>query len=435
MLRLKSLEFVGFKSPDKIASVNFSDASISVIYGENGSGKTSFLKAISAFLSQDESTLATLGIKEIKCKYAFDEEVDQKESGHEKIEEFSVSRKEISFDWSKFLASPLKDSKSIAFGVERGISTQATKIEPEVIYEFFRRGTFLKRLNNNKMVPISMAREMADELAYFLRKRQFLNTDRSDFFDERLAHQNLQNIKLETVESLLLNHYRLARYTANIKIQSALFNTLAAAINLDDEIKPVAVDVLDRIFLYKPRLIEALTNEDAAEGNEFKSLIVKKLKSLTEENYIGEIEKKPLLHSLFANMIVELDREKLALSSINLLVDTFNDYLIEGKKLVVSGSEIYIAIDGGRHSIHDLSSGERHILTFLSLVLFIGQDRNFLIIDEPEISLNIMWQRELLALFSKLVPKTQIIVASHSPVLSRRHPEFLTPLVMKGGAK
>jgi len=49
--------------------------------------------------------------------------------------------------------------------------------------------------------------------------------------DENRAHQNFQNIKLENVEGLLLSHYRRARYAANLKIQSALFNTLSDAID------------------------------------------------------------------------------------------------------------------------------------------------------------------------------------------------------------
>jgi predicted ATP-dependent endonuclease of OLD family len=214
-----------------------------------------------------------------------------------------------------------------------------------------------------------------------------------------------------------------------LKIQSALFNTLSDAINgAESKAFSVPFDIYPSIIEYRSRLIEALTDEDATEGNQFKATIVKILGSLTESNFPSEIENKPLLGALFVNMIEELEKEKLALGAINLLVDTFNRYLIDNKKLVVSGTEIYVSIGDAQHSIHDLSSGERHILTFLSLVLFQGQDRDFLIIDEPEISLNITWQRQLLELFANLVPRTQIIVASHSPVLSKRHPEFLTPL-------
>jgi len=40
---------------------------------------------------------------------------------------------------------------------------------------------------------------------------------------------------------------------------------------------------------------------------------------------------------------------------------------------------------------------------------------DFILLDEPEISLDIEWQEKLLATISKLAPNSQIIVASHSP--------------------
>ena len=103
-------------------------------------------------------------------------------------------------------------------------------------------------------------------------------------------------------------------------------------------------------------------------------------------------------------------------------------YLINDKKLVINGHEVFVEIGDERHSVNELSSGERHILTFLALVLFEGQGRDFLVIDEPEISLNIKWQRELMALFAALLPSTQIIVASHSPALAKRNPNYLSEL-------
>nr|MCG4642063.1 ATP-binding protein [Bifidobacterium bifidum] len=84
------------------------------------------------------------------------------------------------------------------------------------------------------------------------------------------------------------------------------------------------------------------------------------------------------------------------------------------KKLKVTHEEACVELNGYFHSINDLSSGERHILSLLCLVLFKGKDRYILIIDEPEISLNVKWQRQLLKLFSDLLPEAQIIVASHS---------------------
>ena len=81
--------------------------------------------------------------------------------------------------------------------------------------------------------------------------------------------------------------------------------------------------------------------------------------------------------------------EKQLLNSINTLIETFNNYLIGDKRLIVNTNEIYVEIDGYPRTIDVLSSGERHIFTFLSLIVIACRDRDILIIDEPEISLNI----------------------------------------------
>lgn len=419
MIRLERFKVIGFKDPRRYAEIIFAKESVSVIYGANGSGKTSLLKAISAFFSQNDAILASLAIKEIVCGFSYE--------GVSK--EIHVKRSEISYDWSSFVDSPLKDATSLSLGVERGISTQSMRIEPDLIFEFFRISTRARRFfqKSNEYSP----RDFSEELSIFLRRRQSSFRDKHAETDFLKSHENLQNIKLENIEDILLSHYRRAKYTANLKIQSALFTTLSNAIDADltKDQHLVPEDFYTSIINYRSRMIEALTDEDSNETNHFKKKIIKILRALTEDNYLTEIEHKPLLLSLFLNMIDELEKEKLALGSINLLIDTFNKYLIDDKKLVISNSEIYVSIGEITHSIHDLSSGERHILTFLSLVLFQGQERDFLIIDEPEISLNILWQRELLDLFSQLVPRTQIIVASHSPVLAKRRPNFLTPLL------
>ncbi len=62
----------------------------------------------------------------------------------------------------------------------------------------------------------------------------------------------------------------------------------------------------------------------------------------------------------------------------------------------------------------NLSSGEKQFLIIMLTVL-LQRKESILIMDEPEISMHIDWQRELLNNLQKLNPNCQIILATHSP--------------------
>jgi predicted ATPase len=422
-MKIDNIEFHGFKAKNRFAKVEFSSDNVTVIYGDNGCGKTTFLKAINSFLSQDSDELSSIGISKIVCNI-----IDEEQSKF-----ICVELKDEGYDWAEFEASSLVNSRSLSLGVERGVSTQSLKIEPEVLMHFFahpKRQNELFADHRGMALSKRSMYELSEELSVFLRRRnaaRFRNKRSEIDFDEK--HLYLQSIKIENIEELLLQRYRVARFTATRKIQSALFDTLSVAIDVENSAEDRANTdkslLGKRIVESKDRIIEAL---DDGDDNKFKNRIVDILGRIDQQGELDKILEHSLLSELFQNMIDELEVEKLILSSINLLVDKFNTYLINDKKLVVNGREVFVEIGDERHSVNELSSGERHILTFLALVLFEGQGRNFLVIDEPEISLNIKWQRELMALFSVLLPSTQIIVASHSPALAKRNPNFLSEL-------
>ena len=66
---------------------------------------------------------------------------------------------------------------------------------------------------------------------------------------------------------------------------------------------------------------------------------------------------------------------------------------------------------------YQLSSGEKQLLVILTTVLVEDGDHYALLMDEPEISLHIEWQQQLIQLIRQLNPNTQIILSTHSPAL------------------
>ena len=65
--------------------------------------------------------------------------------------------------------------------------------------------------------------------------------------------------------------------------------------------------------------------------------------------------------------------------------------------------------------LEDLSSGEKQFLLIIFKVFLMDEQAYVLLMDEPEISLDIDWQFELINIIRKLNPNCQIIISTHSP--------------------
>ncbi|WP_417912083.1 AAA family ATPase [Candidatus Electronema sp. TJ] len=74
--------------------------------------------------------------------------------------------------------------------------------------------------------------------------------------------------------------------------------------------------------------------------------------------------------------------------------------------------------EGGKElSLTDLSSGEQQEVVLLYELLFKVKPNTLVLIDEPEISLHVAWQKEALNDLLKIieVQKIAVITATHSP--------------------
>ncbi|NES19198.1 MAG: ATP-binding protein, partial [Symploca sp. SIO3E6] len=73
-----------------------------------------------------------------------------------------------------------------------------------------------------------------------------------------------------------------------------------------------------------------------------------------------------------------------------------------------------------------LSSGERQIATLIYAAHMSQQ--KVILIDEPEISLHVKWQKQLLPEMSKQLQDRQIIACTHSPMIGSDYEERLQPM-------
>ncbi|MDR1120901.1 MAG: ATP-binding protein, partial [Dysgonamonadaceae bacterium] len=93
-----------------------------------------------------------------------------------------------------------------------------------------------------------------------------------------------------------------------------------------------------------------------------------------------------------------------------------NDFFAEtNKTFEIQGDVFFRQSDGTKITLEQLSAGEKQLLIILTKVLVQDEKPFVLLMDEPEISLDIDWQGKLIRSIRKINPNCQLFIATHSP--------------------
>lgn len=429
-IKLKTVEVKRDYSLNSILKVDFSCYNISVIYGENGCGKTTILRLINAFLSQNDSVLSQEKVMWMSMKFQSNGRekkirVDKKEQAENIKDEKGNVIEQISmyYDWSEYRKSELVMMSSILFGVNRGI-TNNSHISEEEIYDSIMRTKYRDKFDMGSDL-VMFCHNLSRNLNMNQKRRMGRKIKSS--LDLTSPVLNIDSVSMDVIEELLVERFRKAKMITNDKVQKALFDTLADACDSLDDIDISEVDYHKLLLKNKDRLILALT---AGSTNTLSERIVEILQAVDEQGMVSETGENPLLKKLIVNMSNELNKESEYIQAVNRLEEIFNDYIGPEKYLKISEEKAVVRFHGSEetHKIGALSSGERHLLVLLTIFVIEGNRRHLFMVDEPEISLNMLWQRKLLPLLSELAPNAEIIVASHSPSIAKANSNFLVEL-------
>lgn len=395
---LKSISVKGFKSKNVNACLDFAEDSLSIIYGNNGVGKTSLLNIMYSFFSQNEKKMNDECVQEIRVDYKV---------GNEEKDVSVVKTDNGVYDWSKFNESELKDFKTLFFGVQRGVSTKSEIIDEYEVFSFLNRklGEILGIDQDD--LQLSLIADLSSQLVEYLnrvkrRQRAFINRSRN--IDMRANNVLLEQINISDIQSRISDRYLRTSNILARRIQKALLETVESFFQNNNELVFDSEEFNRLLALHRKTLLMAL------EDSEDHSIMRHIVDSLENDDFGNE-----KFRQLLFNLLKEVDTESFRLNSINTLFAEFNKKLGEGKVIKIEDDEVVIAVRDETHSIDELSSGEKHLLTMLSCILIDNVKRDLIVIDEPEISLNMNWQRDLVNVLKKLVPDAQIILATHSP--------------------
>lgn len=107
-------------------------------------------------------------------------------------------------------------------------------------------------------------------------------------------------------------------------------------------------------------------------------------------------------------------------SPINLFTETLHQFISDKKFHFVSG-ELILENNHGTINHKNLSSGEKQLL-ILFIETLLQQSKPFIFLtDEPELSLHIAWQRNIIPAIKQLNPNAQVIAATHSPEVASKY--------------
>lgn len=143
------------------------------------------------------------------------------------------------------------------------------------------------------------------------------------------------------------------------------------------------------------------------------------------ENTNSPIDIKPLEALRKTRRIIDLslgakDKTQKIYSQIDLFLVIVKKFILDKNFSFVSG-RLVIENEYGEIDLIKLSSGEKQLIILLVEALLQKKEEHIFLADEPELSLHIAWQRNIIPAIKEINPNAQIIVATHSPEVASKY--------------
>lgn len=166
------------------------------------------------------------------------------------------------------------------------------------------------------------------------------------------------------------------------------------------------------------------------------------LPEFASQKLAGQLESASDQHVVLLQQVLEPYLEGLeqriaalepGLTAVSTFVDALNSFL-DGKhvefQLGPGGILILDDETGSQLAPHELSSGEKQIVLLFSDIVALQRETRLFIIDEPELSLNPEWQRQLMPRLLAVTEQSrmQLVAATHSIEIMAQFRERMRPL-------
>lgn len=354
---------------------------VNIFFGLNGSGKTSLLKILHSALLSDGSVISNTAFNRAEVKFysiTFDKIITRtitRESPEQQSEEQAKKAESDSSDNLALTAYQAQLRRLMALNREAIKWNTKTKLDKKP-KPFSHRYLPTSRLWVSGAINLSSEGSAASEEQLDSIFQKLLVNLWSAYMGEVLDEvRNAQEEGLTNILKWILT--------------SEGDNSKGISTGLDADLAFERV----KSFLQRQNAQKILGSKGEFTTQYTKSEVLKNV-----VNYIDEVEVK------IAG----------AMTPRNKLQQLVSNLFSGNKRIILTDKSIDVVTEDKTHiGVGSLSSGEKHLLRILVEVLHAGQ--NCLLIDEPEISMHVDWQKELISAMKAVNPQVQLIIATHSP--------------------
>ena len=381
MPKLNFIRVQGLTDRKRDLVVKF-DGDMNVIWGSNGSGKTSILKILHSALTGETAALLRVSFKAADVGFIDDR-------GRTIVR--SINRDRIR-------AAPL-------FAGEDGADFENYRDLDAARFELMKDARTLHWTSDTDGDELEYVRHRYLPISriFDFRNRHGRPSRGSGGLSEVLDEVEYDRVFADQIQVLWSEFHALALTHTRIAQQEAVNRILGAVLAGDDYVDRLSqVDVpIEDVRSLVTRFFE--TNRGLR-------------RHVNVKNVIRDYETDPLMNRVVRTVSAVQQQIEDAQAPERRFAEVLND-LYGGKKLIdISGPRrLRISIPGRESAlpIESLASGEKQVMRILLETLVAGASP--VLLDEPEISLHVDWQGRMLELMRYINPEAQVVAASHSP--------------------
>lgn len=383
MAHINYMKVAGLAGRSKDIEIKF-NRDVNIIFGVNGVGKTTLLKILHSAMYSDSSIVAGLPFESAEVGlFSIDADREIVREFKNTVQPFpAITHQEYRSLVERFDAVPPEFFEEI---VDSRKSKSWKSPKQKAGQKEFPDRLFHEYLPTTRLISASKLGASVRRGEKGLNEEDVLN----ESMEEQLKTQWMMYF------GTLQNKVQRVQQEGMARILSTVLSSGTSEVLVSEKLNPETAYALAKNFL-----------------TSHASLKMPSTRAAFVDDYVND----PRLAAV-VNQIASIEEETSTLSRPRDRLQSLLNSLFINKNIDLISGDIQINVPGknGKRNIRlsQLSSGEKQALYLLIHAL--RADRSTLIVDEPELSMHIDWQRQLVSSIQSLNPGCQMVFATHSP--------------------